>query len=151
MAVRLSALLAGRPLPPGRLLVLISVTDWVEPRAITRLEELGKLEKKSGDLIGNRTRNRTDYRILPQPTTLPCTPLFISGYWYLQFKASLQIKTEVLHLEKQMFLFFHSQHQISHHLVIGEECTSHDGIHVNTANRMLQYMIRSLCSSKKYC
>jgi hypothetical protein len=44
MAVRLSALRAGRPLPPGRFLVLISVRDQVETRAIVRLEGLGQLK-----------------------------------------------------------------------------------------------------------
>jgi hypothetical protein len=38
--------------------VLISVRDWVDPWAIVRLEELGKLgEKKSNDLIRTRTRD----------------------------------------------------------------------------------------------
>jgi hypothetical protein len=42
MAVRLSALRAGHPLPPGRFLVLISVRGRVDPRDIGRLEGLGK-------------------------------------------------------------------------------------------------------------
>jgi hypothetical protein len=33
MVVRLSALCASRPLPPGRFLVLISFRGWVDPRA----------------------------------------------------------------------------------------------------------------------
>jgi hypothetical protein len=56
MAVSLSALRAGCPLPPGRFLVLVYVRGLVDPKAIVRLEGLGQL-KKFSDLIGNRTRD----------------------------------------------------------------------------------------------
>jgi hypothetical protein len=45
MAARLSALCASRFLPPGGFLVLTSVRGWVDPRAIVRLEGLGKLKE----------------------------------------------------------------------------------------------------------
>jgi hypothetical protein len=48
--VKLSALCAGRPLPPGRFLVPISVRARVNPRDIVRLEGVGDL-KESNDLI----------------------------------------------------------------------------------------------------
>jgi hypothetical protein len=47
MAVMFSAFRSGRPLPPGRFMVLISVRDWLDPKAIVRVEELRKLKKKS--------------------------------------------------------------------------------------------------------
>jgi hypothetical protein len=64
---------AGRFLPPGRFLALISVRGWVDPRAIVRLEELGKLKKSTSS--GIRTGDRPACRTVPQPTTLPRAPV----------------------------------------------------------------------------
>jgi hypothetical protein len=44
MAVRLPALRAGRPLPPGRFVVVISVRGCADPRAIVRLEGLDEVK-----------------------------------------------------------------------------------------------------------
>jgi hypothetical protein len=44
MALRLSALRAGRHLPPRKFLVLISVRGRVDPRDIVRLESLGQFK-----------------------------------------------------------------------------------------------------------
>jgi hypothetical protein len=72
----LTALRAGRFLPTGRLLVLIFVRGWVDPRAIVRLEGLGKLKKKSTS-SGTRTGDIPASSIVPQPTTLPHAPIII--------------------------------------------------------------------------
>jgi hypothetical protein len=45
MAAMLSALRAGRFLPPGRFLVLIFARGCFDARVIVRLERLGKLKK----------------------------------------------------------------------------------------------------------
>jgi hypothetical protein len=74
MAVRLSALCPGLPLPPERFLVLISLRGWVGPRAVIRPEGLGKL-KNSNELIGNQTRDLPACSIVPQSSMLPRAPL----------------------------------------------------------------------------
>jgi hypothetical protein len=65
MVVRLSALSAGRPLPSGRFLVLISLRGRVDPRDIVRLVGLGKLKKKN-HLIGTSTSDLRACSIMPQ-------------------------------------------------------------------------------------
>jgi hypothetical protein len=44
MTARLSTLRAGRPLTPGRFLVLIPIRGWVDSKAIVKLEGLGKFK-----------------------------------------------------------------------------------------------------------
>jgi hypothetical protein len=64
MAVRLTALRAGLPLPSGKFLVLIEAES---PERI-------KSTEKSDGLIGNRARDLPACSIVPQPTTLPRDP-----------------------------------------------------------------------------
>jgi hypothetical protein len=63
MAVRLSALRAGRPLTPGRFLVLCQAQGHSAAGRIRWIE-------KSNYLIGNRTRYLPARSTMPQPTML---------------------------------------------------------------------------------
>jgi hypothetical protein len=64
MAVRLSALRAGRALPAEISYGTHFCWRMSKPRAMVRLEGLGKL-KKCNDLIENRTRGLPTYSIVP--------------------------------------------------------------------------------------
>jgi hypothetical protein len=73
MAVRLSPSRTGRPLPPGRFLVLISVKRLSRPHGHSAAGRIRSIEKSS-DLIGDRTRDLPACRVVPQPTTLLRAP-----------------------------------------------------------------------------
>jgi hypothetical protein len=71
----------GQPYAPAALycqkdlFYYVSVTDWVNARAIARQERLGKLKNSNG-LTGNRTHDHTACSIVPQPTTIARRKLF---------------------------------------------------------------------------
>jgi hypothetical protein len=71
VAVRLLVLCTGRPLPPGRFLVLISVRGRVDPRAIVQLEGLGQLKNPMTSL---GIEPMTPDFCISQPTTLLYVP-----------------------------------------------------------------------------
>jgi hypothetical protein len=81
MAVRLSALRAGRPpfTSTGRFLVLISVKRLSRPQGYSAAGRIRSIEKSS-DLRSNRTRDLSAFSIVPQPTTLPCGPVYVCIY-----------------------------------------------------------------------
>jgi hypothetical protein len=77
MAVRMAALRAGRALVPRDNFWYSFVRGWINPRAIMRLEALGKLKEKINYLIRTRTRDLPACSIMPQPAMLPCAPAFL--------------------------------------------------------------------------
>jgi hypothetical protein len=74
MEVRLSALRAGRPLLPGRILVRISIRGWIDTSVIVRLEGLGQ-PKNPMNSSGIEPTTFRLVSIVLQPTTpqrVPC-------------------------------------------------------------------------------
>jgi hypothetical protein len=86
MAVRLSALRAGRTLPSGRFLVLISVKRLSRAQGRSEAGKIRSIEKSS---IGNGTCDLPAYSIVPQPTKLPRAPVEIYNTIAKYFRISL--------------------------------------------------------------
>jgi hypothetical protein len=103
MYVRFWALLAGRFLPSGRFLVLISVKGWVEPRTIVRLEGFGKFKKITSS--GTRAGDLPACSIVPQPTMLPRSPEQIQTGIKLSNKIPLNINLQGSIPERGIILF----------------------------------------------
>jgi hypothetical protein len=118
MAARLSAPRAGRFLPPGRFLVLISVRGWVDPRAIVRLKGLGQLKKSTSS--GIRTGDLPACSIVPQPTTLPRAPFQIKVNivkYFINFSNGYYFNLSTVHsvffqCTFSVFIFINSQPRI---------------------------------------
>jgi hypothetical protein len=70
MAVRLSALYAGRSLPPGKIPDTRLCQRLSLPQGHNTAGRIRSIEKSS-DLIGNRIRYLHACYIVPQPTTAP--------------------------------------------------------------------------------
>jgi hypothetical protein len=89
MAQSLSALRAGRFLLQGRFLVLISVRGWVDPRAIVRLEGLGKLKKSTSSGLELATF---------QLVATACPAVQVSVYRICRMKCGYAVQVLVYHI-----------------------------------------------------
>jgi hypothetical protein len=78
MAVKLSALCAGRPLPPMKIPGTHFCQRLSRPQGHSVAGRIRSIEKSS-DLIETRTRDLPACFIVPQPSTIPRAP-------YLEFK-----------------------------------------------------------------
>jgi hypothetical protein len=88
MAVKLSALHAGRPLPTWRFLVFISVGGWVNPRATVRLKGLWQVKKKN-----SMTSSGIEPSVLPAWNIVPQTLRYRYRNKFLMLYNNIEVKT----------------------------------------------------------
>jgi hypothetical protein len=118
--VRLSALRAGFPLPPGRFLVLISVRVWVDPRAIVWLERIRSTEI-SNNLIKNQTSKEWRNGIHALWEGSPEMFGWHIGWWIITFVAHLRIKN--FHCSEGWLYHFKARKDINMHKALSESAT----------------------------
>jgi hypothetical protein len=103
MAGRFSALRTSRFLPLGRFLLLIFARGWIDPRAIVRLEGLGKLKKSTSS--GTQTSDLLACSIVPQPTTLLRAPIYMSNSSRIWFTV-YDIQKKLIYNDVKLALWF---------------------------------------------
>jgi hypothetical protein len=134
IAVRLSALRAGRPLSPGRFLVLIC-PRLSRPQGHSAAGRTRSIEKSN--YIGNQTRDLPACSTVPQPTTLPHAPRTTL--------VRFQFKTNVICLLKW------SPHVMKVNLQINETEHSHSFMHKKTYSSNSECLNMQAFILKGYC
>jgi hypothetical protein len=162
MAVKLSALRAGRSLPPPPEDSWYSFLLEAEltPRAVVRLEGLDKLEKFS-DLIGIRTHDLPACSIIPQPTALPRTPwksqfMGICIRCYIMHKYGVQFESWPIHWLSWLefvVVFLSSSRKLLGCLILGH---GHYKLHRFFSHSTLTHVVRVTGSivkqtTNRYC
>jgi hypothetical protein len=106
MAVRLSAIRAGRPLPPGRFLVLISLRGWVDLRVIVRRKGIDQLKNPLTSGIETATfrlvaqcHNQLRYRVENMENLIKDSR-FLGGRFYSE--TSLNPKRDIVVISLQL-------------------------------------------------
>jgi hypothetical protein len=91
---------AGRPLPPGRFLVLISVRGCVDPRAIVRLKALGQLKNP----ITLSEIEPATFRLVAHSSYVYCTVL--KCFWDTKYRLCMLRYVCIISYESRLYSMF---------------------------------------------